>query len=108
MSGITMFYVPCANKAEALKIANTLVKERLVACANILDGCTSVYEWKGELKEESEAILIMKTVKSLHLDVEKAILDLHSYECPGIVAYETSEVNFPFFQWVNEQTVREA
>ena len=62
MSGITMFYVPCSDKAEALKIANALVEQRLVACANILDSCTSIYEWKGELKEESEAILIMKTV----------------------------------------------
>lgn len=108
MSGITMFYVPCANKDEALQIANALVKQRLVACANILTGCTSVYEWKGELKEEAEVILIMKTVKSLQLDVEKAISDLHSYECPGIVAFDTTEVHLPFFQWINEQTINEA
>lgn len=108
MSDITMFYVPCADKGEALKIANSLVKERLVACANILEGCTSVYEWKGEIKEESEAILIMKTVKSLQLEVEKAIADLHSYECPGIVALDTDEVNFPFEQWINDHTIKKA
>lgn len=104
MSDITMFYVPCTDKAEAVKIAHALVGQRLVACANIHENCTSIYEWKGELKEEKEAILILKTVKSLQLEVEKAISDLHSYECPGIVAWETDEVNFPFEQWINDHT----
>jgi len=104
MSDITMFYVPCADKGEALKIAHTLVEQRLVACANILDGCTSVYEWKGEVKEEREAILIMKTARSLQLEVEKAITDMHSYDCPGIVALDTDDVNFPFEKWVIDHT----
>ena len=104
MSDVTMFYVPCENREEALKIAKSLVDQRLVACANILDGCTSVYEWQGEIKEEQEAILIMKTVKSLQLEVEKAVGDLHSYECPGIVALDTAEVNFPFEKWINAHT----
>ena len=104
MSDITMFYVPCSDKKEALSIARALVEQKLVACANIHEECTSVYEWKGELKEELEAILILKTVKSLQLEVEKAISDLHSYECPGIVALDTAEVNFPFRQWITEHT----
>lgn len=104
MSDITMFYVPCSNKQEALKIAHSLVEQRLVACANIHESCTSVYEWKGEIREEQEAILILKTVKSLQLEVERAITDIHSYECPGIVALDTAEVNFPFKQWITEHT----
>ena len=104
MSDITMFYVPCSDKAEAVKIARALVEQRLVACANIHENCTSIYEWKGEIQEDNEAILILKTVKSLQLEVEKAIADLHSYECPGIVAWDTDEVNLPFEKWINAHT----
>ena len=101
-----MFYVPCPDREEALKISRLLVKRKLIACANILEGCTSVYEWQGELHEENECILIMKSVKSLHLEVERTILEMHSYECPCVVALDTSEVNLPFFQWVEGQTKR--
>ena len=104
MSRMIMFYVPCPDREEALKIARSLVERRLTACANILEGCTSVYEWEGKLNEEKEVILIMKTVKSLHLEVEKAITELHSYDCPCVVALDTSEVNLPFFEWVEKQT----
>ena len=103
MSRMIMFYVPCPSKKEALKVAHALVSRKLIACANILDGCTSVYEWKGEIQEEQEVVLIMKTVKSLHLEVEKAITELHSYECPCVVALDTAEVNLPFVQWVERQ-----
>lgn len=97
-----MLYVPCKDKEEAKDIAGKLVGNRLVACANILTGCTSIYEWEGKVCEEEEVILIMKTVNSLHMEVEKAITDLHSYDCPGIVALNTDEVNLPFAQWIEK------
>lgn len=102
-SQMIMFYVPCSGRKEAMEIARSLLSKRLIACANILPGCISLYEWEGELKEEQEAILIMKTVKSLHMEVEKSIMDLHNYKCPCIVALDTAEVNMPFVEWVQDQ-----
>lgn len=102
MSEVIMLYVPCKDKEEAKDIAGKLVGNRLVACANILTGCTSIYEWEGKVCEEEEVILIMKTVNSLHMEVEKTITDLHSYDCPGIVALNTDEVNLPFAQWIEK------
>ncbi|MCM8537591.1 MAG: divalent-cation tolerance protein CutA [Lentisphaeraceae bacterium] len=102
MGNVIMLYVPCKDVDEAKGIARQLVEKKLVACANILPGCTSIYEWQGKLCEESEAILIMKTINSLHMEVEKAITDLHSYDCPGIVALNSDEVNLPFAQWIEK------
>ena len=104
MSNVILFYVTCSSTEEAKLIARYLVEKRLVACANILDSCTSIYEWQGKLQEEAEVILIMKTVKSLHLEVEKEITERHSHDCPCIVALDTAEVNLPFAQWVSTQT----
>tara|TARA_R110002110_G_scaffold414147_2_gene643349 strand:+ start:69768 stop:69980 length:213 start_codon:yes stop_codon:yes gene_type:complete len=56
-----MIYVTCGSVNEARQIADTLVRERLAACANIIDGMRSVYWWDGEVREGAEAVLILKT-----------------------------------------------
>jgi periplasmic divalent cation tolerance protein len=99
-----MLYVPCKDKDEARCIAKSLVSESLIACANILPACTSIYEWEGEICEAQEVILIMKTMRALHMDVERSITELHSYDCPAIVALDTSEVNLPFARWIESHT----
>ena len=37
------------------------MEERLAACANVLDGVTSIYWWQGALEQAGEAVLILKT-----------------------------------------------
>ena len=39
---------------EAKSLAQRLVEERLIACANILPGVTSVYRWEGAICEDDE------------------------------------------------------
>ena len=107
MSNMIMFYVPCPSLAEAKRIARALVEKRYIACANIFNNCTSIYEYDGRLFEENEVILIMKTMKSLYLEVEKEISERHPYECPCIVALDTAEANMPFAKWVDSQTLAE-
>ena len=64
MSNIILFYVPCPSLEVAKEIARPLVEKRFVACANIINNCTSIYEWEGKLEEASEVVLILKTVES--------------------------------------------
>ncbi|MEK7246423.1 MAG: divalent-cation tolerance protein CutA, partial [Pseudomonadota bacterium] len=57
----TLVYVTASSKDEALKIARTLVEERLAACANVFQPITSIYWWEGKLHEEGETSFILKT-----------------------------------------------
>ena len=57
----SLIYVTTGSRDEALAIARQLVENRLVACANVLAGTTSVYHWQGEVCEEGEVSLILKT-----------------------------------------------
>ena len=57
----TLIYVTAGSRNEALAIARELVNSRLAACANILAGTTSVYHWEGEVCEEDEVSMILKT-----------------------------------------------
>ena len=58
-----LIYVTAPSRKEAEKIAEAVVTEWLAACANILDGVTSVFHWEGKLCRENEAVLIFKTTE---------------------------------------------
>ena len=58
-----LIYVTTASSDEAIRMAETVVTERLAACANILDGVTSIFHWEGKLCCENEAVLILKTTE---------------------------------------------
>ncbi len=45
-----VIFVTAADKKEAGRIASALVKERLAACVNIIDGMSSIYWWQGKIE----------------------------------------------------------
>jgi len=98
-------YITCANKDEATKIAHSLVEQRLVACANIMAGHEAVYQWQGKVETGQEVAVVMKTRSDLFEKVKNAILKLHSYETPCIVALPIETGHAPFLQWIQDETV---
>ena len=100
----TMIYITASSPTEALTIGRTVVGERLAACANVLPGVTSVYWWQGEVQEEAEASLILKTRSDLVERLTARVKDLHSYGCPCIVALPIAAGNPDFLRWIAEET----
>jgi len=92
------------NINEAKSIAHHLVKSRLAACVNIIPALTSVYEWEGEVCEESECMLLIKTKSALFNEVRDGILEKHSYELPAIVSIPLEQGFEPFLDWIKDQT----
>lgn len=101
---IKFVYVTAPNIDEALKIGRALVQERLAACANIIDGVRSIYRWEGNVVDEKEVVLVLKTVESKVEAVSKKIKSIHSYDCPCIVALEITGGNDEFIKWVASET----
>lgn len=100
----SLIYVTASNRDEALKLARTLVEARLVACANVLDGVTSLYWWEGEVQEEPEAVMICKTRQDLVEAVVARVKELHSYSCPCVVALPITAGNPAFLDWIAAET----
>lgn len=100
----TLIYITASSRDEALILARRLVDERLVACANVLDGATSLYWWEGKVQEEREAIVIAKTRSTLVDAVVARVKDLHSYSCPCVVALPIDGGNPAFLAWVDGET----
>ena len=91
------------NREEANKIAELLLEKRLVSCCQ-LSNITSSYHWKGKIEHADEFLLQMKSKKVLFKEVEKAILENHSYETPQLIAYDIVEGYQGYLDWIEEET----
>lgn len=94
-------YITCKNKTQAKKIANTLIKKKLIACANIFP-IDSLYKWKGKLQSDKETVLLAKTNNKKIKAVEKEVKRLHSYEVPCIIKINAT-ANKSYQNWLNAQ-----
>jgi len=99
-----VIYMTAASHAEAEAICETLVAERLIACANILGALRSVYWWQGAVARGDEVAVLMKTRDDLVARVSARIADLHSYECPCVVALDVTGGHAPFLDWIAAET----
>lgn len=93
-------YTTCQDKKEAKKIADILLKKRLIACANFFP-VESRYWWRGKLASGKEYALLMKgkgRVKEIIKEIEKA----HSYETPAIYA-EKIKVSRKTDKWIKKE-----
>lgn len=99
-----MIYITAPGRAVAVSLARALVGERLAACANVLDGATSVYWWDGKLCEDAETVLILKTRADLVDTLVARARQLHPYECPCVVALPITAGNPAYLEWVGAET----
>ncbi len=97
-------YITVGSAGEAASIARDLLDDRLIACANIIDGATSLYRWEGKIADEKEAVMIAKTREDLVEKVIERVRELHSYDCPCIVALPIIDGNPAFLDWIDEET----
>lgn len=88
---LRLVYITTSDREEARSIGKTLVKERLAACVNILDGMESIYWWEGEIQEDSECVLIAKTPYHNMKMLTDRVKELHSYHCPCIISLQLTE-----------------
>ena len=92
------------DREGAKQLARELVDRRLAACVNVLNGCTSVYRWKGEIETAEEVPVFIKTRRALYAEVEAAIRSLHPYELPEIIAVSVVRGLPAYFDWVAAET----
>ena len=97
-------YVTTGSSDEALAIGRELVEARLAACANVLAGATSVYRWQGEIHQEAEAIVVLKTREDLVDALVDRVKALHSYDCPCVVALPIVGGNAEYLDWIVKET----
>tara|TARA_Y100001968_G_C19302108_1_gene689653 strand:- start:115 stop:435 length:321 start_codon:yes stop_codon:yes gene_type:complete len=95
-----------APETEAADLARELVTRRLAACCNIVPGLRSIYRWKGELCDDGEALLLIKTRADRVAELSAALVELHPYDCPEVIALplEEGEGNPAYLQWLMDES----
>ena len=99
---IATVYAVFADAAEAERIAEMVIAERLAACANILAPCRSIYRWQGAIERAEEVPALFKTARPEELIAR--IVALHSYDVPAVVAWPIGQAHAPYAEWVRENS----
>lgn len=100
-------YITVPDENEAAIISKTLVEERLAGCINIIKGIRSIYSWKGNIEDEPEILLILKTKKSLFKKLKNRVKEIHSYTVPEIIALPVIDGSEDYLKWLEEVTLPE-
>ena len=92
------------DQASAAKLAAVLIEQRLAACVNVQAPCTSVYRWQGKVETATEVPIFIKTTRERYPALEAAILALHPYELPEIIAVPLVAGLPAYLEWVHTET----
>lgn len=93
-----------APDAAARELAEALLARRLIACANLLPGATSVFRWEGRVQTERETVLLCKTAPDRYRALEQALAELHPYDVPECIALPGTQTLDAYARWVEAET----
>ena len=93
MNEFMLILVTASSGSEAEEIAMKLIGSGLSPCINIVDSCTSVYQWKGEVRKDGEVLMLIKSKRDLFDDVRSLVEEAHSYDVPEIIGVGLERVS---------------
>lgn len=102
MTDYIVVFITTPNIIEARKISKTLIEEKLAACCNIIEKVNSIYFWKGNIEDDFESIIIIKTKKDVFPELVERVKKLHKYNVPEIIALPIIEGSNSYLNWIDE------
>jgi periplasmic divalent cation tolerance protein len=82
-----LVWCPFPDGESAADVAQILLYERLIACANIMPGMRSLYIWQGEHGDEIEVGVLFKTNQGQLAKLTDRLAELHPYAEPAILGW---------------------
>ncbi|KAF1761815.1 hypothetical protein GCK72_010072 [Caenorhabditis remanei] len=101
---LILVYVTAPSRDVAMNMARITVAESLVACANVIPGVTSVYQWQGKIEEDQEHVVVMKTVDSKAEELSQRVRSLHPAVNPCFVTLPIEKATADFAEWIIKST----
>ncbi len=101
MTSLGVVLVTAGSEEEARAIAQALVQEKLAACVNFTP-IQSVYTWQGEIQQDQEWQLLIKTDLARFDQLAARIQALHSYDVPEIIALPIQQGAAAYLSWMTD------
>ena len=101
-----MIYIfwSCRGSEEARGIIESLLSERLIACASIFPPIESFYRWEDKLECSQEVKVLLKTIPS-HFSAIQAYIESHcTYTTPEIVQIDIAKASPSYLSWLTAAT----
>ncbi len=95
--------VTASSTDEAVRLAEAVVGEQLAACVNVVPGVRSIYRWQGEVCNEAEVLLVIKSTRAAYPALEKQLVELHSYDVPEVIALPIDRGSPQYLAWLAGQ-----
>ena len=95
-------FITASSVVEAEKLSRGLVKEKLAYCVNTISSVKSTYFWKGKICVDEEMLLIVKSRDNLFENLERWVLENHSYDVPEVVAMPMIKGSEPYLKCINK------
>jgi periplasmic divalent cation tolerance protein len=94
--------LPDQQSANAL--ARRLLEQGLAACVNIMPPVQSIYRWQGVIEEATEVSVMIKTTVARYDALQQAIMAVHPYEVPEIIAIPIRAGLPAYLDWLQKET----
>lgn len=101
MSEHIILYITFPTSEQAETIAELFIKQKLIACANIMPPHKAIYEWEDKICNENEVVLLAKTREDKFEEIKTLTEQNHPYDLPCIVCVEISDANKDFLEWID-------
>jgi len=104
MTNVRIAYVTAPNAEVAEQLARSLVDKRLCACVNVLVGVRSFYRWEGQVCDDAELLLMVKTTADCVDALTQTVEDEHPYDVPEVIVVDVAGGSVPYLDWVRSAT----
>jgi len=102
-SAFRLILTTAGTATQARDLARTLVTAKVAACVNVLPGMCSHYHWQGELQEEAEVLLLIKTTADNVDEVQRLLTEHHTYDLPEFLVVHIDDGEPRYLSWLAEQ-----
>ena len=101
---VVLVTTPTADSAA--EIARALVEEGLAACGNVVPAIRSIYRWAGEIHDDAEALLVLKTERRLVPAMKERLPALHPYQVPELLVLPVEDGLASYLEWIGASVAR--
>ncbi|MER0241111.1 divalent-cation tolerance protein CutA [Streptomyces sp. HSW2009] len=93
------------TREQAIALAQSAVRARLAAGAQVIGPVTSVFWHDGEFGEGEEWQLLLKTTDARYPELEQHLLAAHPWQNPELAAVRVVAGAEGCLRWVEEMTI---
>ena len=104
MTDAVVVLTTLASEDEAVPFVRALLDEHLIACGTILPRARSLYRWEGQVADESEVVVLLKTARERLAALEAAFGQLHPYRVPELLALPVQHGLARYLDWIATET----